>query len=115
MSDAVALVNPILWTEPFGLSVLEAGFRCTPVVSFTQGAMPEVIEEGVTGFLVDGWRAMAEAIPKTATLSRERVHESAVARFSVDCMVDRYAELYRRVRLSATDPLCRPLFYYLIG
>lgn len=64
--------------------------------------MPEVIEEGVTGFLVHGARALAEAIHKAAALSRRRVRESAVARFSVDRMVERYEELYRRLRTSAT-------------
>jgi glycosyltransferase involved in cell wall biosynthesis len=71
-------------------------FSCgTPVVAFRAGALPEVVEEGETGFLVDSAEQMAEAIPEVDRLSRVRCRERAIQRFDAGRMVEDYLSLYR--------------------
>jgi glycosyltransferase involved in cell wall biosynthesis len=94
LSGATALLNPICWEEPFGLSVLESIFCGTPVISFARGAAPEVIDNGVTGFFATDAESMALAIPRVHALDRDLIRVQGVRRFSTDRMLDAYERLY---------------------
>lgn len=94
LAGAAALLHPIAFAEPFGLSVVEAMAAGTPVVAYPRGAMPELIEEGVTGFLVEDAAAAAQAVERAARLPREEVRRVAERRFSAERMVDDYLAVY---------------------
>jgi glycosyltransferase involved in cell wall biosynthesis len=94
LAEARALLFPIQWDEPFGLVVAEALASGTPVVAFARGAVSELVEDGVTGFVVDDVRAMTCAIGRLDAIDRAACRLDAAARFDVGTMVDRYEELY---------------------
>jgi len=94
LGSALALLHPIAFAEPFGLSVVEAMAAGTPVIAYPRGSMPEVVDEGVTGFLVDGVEAAAAAVSRIAGLSRGRCRAVAERRFSAARMVTDYVEVY---------------------
>lgn len=97
LGNATALVFPIDWPEPFGLVVIEAMAFGTPAIVWNQGAMPEIVDEGVTGFVVD---SVDDAVARTgdaARLDRTAVRSAFERRFSVDRMVDDYEAAYRRL------------------
>lgn len=104
LGGAAALLHPVGFDEPFGLAVVEAMACGTPVVAYPRGAMPEVVEEGVTGFLVDGVDAAVVAVRRCAELDRPAVRARAAARFSVDRMVTDYLAVYQRLLEGATPP-----------
>ena len=91
------LLHPIHFAEPFGLSVIEAMACGTPVVAYRRGSMPEVIEDGVTGFVVDDVAEAVDAVPRAAALDRTVVRRRARERFDVERMVDGYLEVYESV------------------
>ncbi len=95
LGRAAALLHLINFDEPFGLSVIEALACGTPVIAVNRGAMPELIDHGVTGFLVDDVAGAIDAIGRLGEIDRTACRSAAVARFSVDRMADRYLELYR--------------------
>ncbi|WP_131747606.1 glycosyltransferase family 4 protein [Frankia sp. Cppng1_Ct_nod] len=97
LGSAAALVHPVAFDEPFGLAVVEAMACGTPVVAYPRGAMPEVVDEGVTGFLVDGPAAAAEAVDLAAGLDRAGCRAVAQRRFSAARMVADYLAVYRRL------------------
>jgi glycosyltransferase involved in cell wall biosynthesis len=99
LGEAVALLNPITWPEPFGLNMVEALAAGTPVVAYASGASPEIVEHGANGFLVasDNEAALADALSEVASLSRATCRATAVERFSVERMVRDYVALYRRL------------------
>ena len=97
LGGAAALLHPIRFAEPFGLAVIEAMACGTPVVAYGRGAMPELIDEGVTGFLVQDVATAVAAVPRAAALDRAVVREVAERRFGVDRMVDDYLAVYRRL------------------
>jgi len=101
---AAVLLHPIAFAEPFGLSVVEAMMCGTPVVAYPRGALPEVVDEGVTGYLVDGVDAAAAAVESAVRLDRRRVRASTQRRFAADRMVDRYVRLYEEVVGGAVHP-----------
>ena len=94
LGAAHALLHPIAFAEPFGLSVVEAMATGTPVVAFALGSMPEVIDEGVTGFLVADIAGAAAAVTRVADLDRGTVRRVAESRYGADRMVDDYVEVY---------------------
>jgi glycosyltransferase involved in cell wall biosynthesis len=111
LGSAAALLHPIHFDEPFGLAVIEAMACGTPVVAYRRGSMSEVVDDGVTGFLVDpadGIRQAADAVERAAELDRDDVRSRARARFGVDRMVDAYLDLYHAV-LDAAHPRLNPL------
>ncbi len=97
LGSAAALLHPIHFAEPFGLSVVEAMATGTPVVAFRRGSMAEVIDDGVTGFAVEGVDAAVDAVPRAAALDRSVVRSTAAGRFGVDRMVDEYVAVYERL------------------
>jgi glycosyltransferase involved in cell wall biosynthesis len=97
LGKAAALLHPIAFAEPFGLSVVEAMACGTPVITFPLGAMPEIVDEGVTGFLVDGVASGATKVDAAAALDRGAIRRVAERRFGADRMVDDYLAIYRRL------------------
>lgn len=97
LRGAEALLNPIRWSEPFGLVMIEALVCGTPVLSFAEGAAPEIVEHGRTGFLCLDEDDMAARLRQVDTLDRSACRASAEARFSVDRMVAEHVALYRRI------------------
>ncbi|HXG21211.1 MAG TPA: glycosyltransferase family 4 protein [Methylomirabilota bacterium] len=92
-----AFLFPLQWEEPFGLAVLEAMVTGTPVITYRRGGMLELVEDGVTGFLVDNEDEMLAAIREVGTIDRRRCRERALARFSVERMVKAYEQLYYEI------------------
>lgn len=97
MGNAVALLHPISFEEPFGLSVAEAMICGTPVIAFKWGSMPELIEDGKTGFLVNDIHQAVQAIDKVSILERSYVSRYAISKFSREKMVDHYIEIYEKI------------------
>jgi glycosyltransferase involved in cell wall biosynthesis len=100
LRDSRALLAPIDWEEPFGLVLIEAMLSGCPVVAFARGSVPELIENGVTGFAVHTVEEMARAIRPGGPvdrLDRRRIRENAVQRFGRDRMVEEYERLYLEV------------------
>ncbi len=97
LGSAHALLHPIAFAEPFGLSVVESMACGTPVVAYRLGSMPEVVDEGVTGFLVDDATAAVAAVDAVGDLDRGRCHATAAARFSAERMVRDYLAVYEQV------------------
>jgi glycosyltransferase involved in cell wall biosynthesis len=97
LGDAAALLHPIGFDEPFGLSVVESMICGTPVIAYRRGSMAEIVDEGVTGFLVDGPEQAAAAVDAAVALDRAACRERAAARFSAERMVDDYLRVYERL------------------
>jgi glycosyltransferase involved in cell wall biosynthesis len=97
LGAASALLHPIAFPEPFGLSVVEAMACGTPVIAYPLGSMPEVIDEGVTGYLVADVAAAVAAVDKAVLLDRQAIRGVAERRFGAARMVDDYLKLYRRL------------------
>lgn len=95
LGSAHALLHLINFDEPFGLSVVEALASGTPVIASNRGSMPELIDHGVTGFLVNSVNEAVEAIGRIGEINRAACRAAVSARFTVDRMADRYLELYR--------------------
>jgi glycosyltransferase involved in cell wall biosynthesis len=94
LGNARALLFPIDWPEPFGLVMVEAMACGTPVIAFRSGSVPEIIDDGQSGFVVDTVDQAIEACRNAATLGRSRVRECFERRFCVERMVDDYLALY---------------------
>ena len=97
LAGADALLFPIEWDEPFGLVMVEALSSGTPVIGFRRASVPEVVDDGRTGFVVDDIDRMVEAIGRIADLDRRACRETAERRFTVTRMVDDVEAMYRDV------------------
>lgn len=106
LGGARALLFPIDWEEPFGLVMIESMLCGTPVIAFRRGSVPEVVEDGVTGFIVDDPAQMAAAIARAASLDRAAVRRRAEERWSAARMARQYLDVYtecaRRYRTART-------------
>jgi glycosyltransferase involved in cell wall biosynthesis len=97
LGGARALLHLIAFDEPFGLSVVESLAAGTPVIARPRGSMPELIRDGVTGYLVDDQDAAVEAVHALGELDRRDCREDALRRFTADRMVDEYEALFRSI------------------
>ena len=97
LGSARALLHLINFNEPFGLSVVEALACGTPVIACNRGSMSELIDDGITGFLVNGVDEAVEAIKRVGELDRAACRAAVSQRFTVDLMADRYLDLYRKI------------------
>jgi glycosyltransferase involved in cell wall biosynthesis len=103
LGNAFALLFPIDWPEPFGLVMIEAMACGTPVIAYDRGSVPEVMENGVTGFIVGEEDEAAEAVGRVWHLSRARCREVFEKRFTAGRMANDYINLYERMlRRGAT-------------
>jgi len=107
LGDAIALLFPIEWPEPFGLVMIEAMACGTPVIATGCGSVPEIVEDGVTGCIVSSESAAVAAIERAAGLNRFGVRREFERRFSSLGMANNYLRLYRRLAsgAAATDGL----------
>ena len=105
LSGAIALLTPIDWPEPFGLVMIEAMACGTPVIAFNRGSVPEVIDEGVTGFVVEDETSAVAAVSQLANLSREGVRQRFDERFTARRMATDYLEVYRELGEQAAPRL----------
>jgi glycosyltransferase involved in cell wall biosynthesis len=94
LGRAAALVFPIAWREPFGLVMIEAMACGTPVIAFNNGSVPEVLEDGVTGFIVDSEAEAIAAVARIGTLDRGRIRAEFERRFTAHHMARNYLNLY---------------------
>lgn len=94
LGDAAALLFPIDWPEPFGLVMIEAMACGTPVVAWNCGSVPEVIDDGVTGRIVDDLESAAAAVAEVIGYDRRRIRNTFEHRFSAIAMARRYEDLY---------------------
>ena len=97
LSNAYALLFPIDWPEPFGLVIIEAMACGTPVIAYCGGAVPEVMEEGHTGFIVEGLEDAVDAVRRVPELSRKRCREVFDHRFTAERMAHDYLQVYERL------------------
>jgi glycosyltransferase involved in cell wall biosynthesis len=97
LGGAYALLHPIRFEEPFGLSVVEAMFCGTPVIAFNRGAMPELIIDGKTGFLVNSIEEALEAVNNIKMINRNNCRNWATSKFSRLKMIEGYLEVYNKI------------------
>lgn len=97
LGRARALIFPIDWSEPFGLAMIEAMARGTPVIAYRSGSVPEVIDEGVTGFVVDDIESATAAVGRLDEIDRAGVRAAFERRFDVARMAHDYVDVYERL------------------
>jgi len=96
LGKATALLFPIDWPEPFGLVMIEAMSCGTPVIAFRGGSVAEIIDEGVTGFIVESVEEAMEALKKIPSMDRKEVHRGFLERFTARRMCEGYVKAYER-------------------
>ena len=101
IAGAAALLFPLVYPEPFGLVLVEAMACGTPVIAFPRGAVPEIVEDGVTGYTASRWEELAALVPAAAALDRAAIRRVAERRWDVARMVDEHEALYERVVAGA--------------
>ena len=97
LGNAYALLHPIHFNEPFGLSIVEAMACGTPVLAFNRGSMPEIIQNGVNGFIVSDAEEMAAKIAEVKKIPREACRQTVESRFSQEKMVKEYIGVYQEI------------------
>jgi glycosyltransferase involved in cell wall biosynthesis len=103
LGNAYALLFPIDWPEPFGLVMIEAMACGTPVIAYRGGAVPELVEPGRTGFIVEGMQDAVEAVRQVAQLSRKRCREVFEQRFTATRMAHDYVQQFERLIASKEE------------
>jgi glycosyltransferase involved in cell wall biosynthesis len=104
LGNALALLFPIDWAEPFGLVMIEANACGTPVIAWRNGSTPEVVRPGLNGVLVDSIAEAVAAVRQLDRLDRQAVRRDFEQRFSVTRQAEQYEQLYRRLIDVHTDP-----------
>jgi glycosyltransferase involved in cell wall biosynthesis len=105
LGNARALLFPIDWPEPFGLVMIEAMACGTPVIAFRRGSVPEIVDHGVSGFVVDSLDEAVGAVEQLGQVDRSRVRATFAARFTAERMAHDYLDLYRRLAGAGPHPL----------
>jgi glycosyltransferase involved in cell wall biosynthesis len=103
LGNAYARLSPIDWPEPFGLVMIEAMACATPVIAYRSGSVPEVIDDGVTGFIMEGLEDAVKAAQRISTLSRKRCRELFEQRFVASRMAEDYLAIYQRLIDATTE------------
>ncbi|MGH8058666.1 MAG: glycosyltransferase family 4 protein [Candidatus Entotheonellia bacterium] len=104
LGNAYALLFPIDWPEPFGLVMIEAMACGTPIIAYRQGSVPEVMEEGYTGFIVQSLEGAVQAVERVPTLNRRRCRQVFEERFSASRMAQDYLNIYRHLMTRKVEP-----------
>ena len=104
LGNARALLFPIDWPEPFGLAMIEAMACGTPVIAYRNGSVPEVIDDGVTGFLVESIEEAVSAVGRLAGISRRRCREVFEKRFTAGRMASDYVTVYEQL-MNQNEPI----------
>lgn len=104
LGDAAAVVCPYDWPEPFGIVLIEALACGTPVLAYRRGSIPEIIEDGITGFICEDLNEMAGAVERLPLIQRRRCREAFEERFTVQRMAEEYLALYERMAEVTTRP-----------
>jgi glycosyltransferase involved in cell wall biosynthesis len=107
LSGAKALLFPIDWSEPFGLVMIEAMACGTPVIAFNRGSVPEVIDQGVTGFICEDVQGAVGALHRLDELSRTEIRAQFERRFTAQTMAQNYVDSYTALLQSAKRPMLR--------
>jgi glycosyltransferase involved in cell wall biosynthesis len=97
LGESFALLNPIQWSEPFGLVMIEALATGTPVVATPRGSAPEIVDHGVTGYLCKDRQSMTKALLDATQLDRRACRAAACQRFDSRVMVNNHLELYKEL------------------
>ena len=97
LGNACALLHPIQFDEPFGLSVIEAMACGTPVIAFNRGSMPELVENGQNGFLVNNVAEAVETVARIIEIDREYCRRHVERHFTVDRMINEYIQVYEMI------------------
>jgi glycosyltransferase involved in cell wall biosynthesis len=105
LQDARVTLFPIDWEEPFGLVMIESMACGTPVIATNRGAVPEVIEDGRSGIIVESYRDMADALERADTLDPMACRQYVEERFSPERMVDDYVRAYREALVGVETPV----------
>ena len=106
LGNAAALLFPISWPEPFGLVMIEAMACATPVIAFNSGSVPEVLEDGLTGFVVDDLNGAVEALQQLGSLFRPSIRSRFEERFSATAMTREYLRIYKRLVATGDEQAC---------
>jgi glycosyltransferase involved in cell wall biosynthesis len=106
VGSSFAMLNPLQWAEPFGMVMIEALATGTPVVVTPLGSAPEIIDDGITGYLRSGRKALASALLDAAELDRAECRAAACRRFDSDIMVRKHVQLYTSV-INSEGPSLR--------
>src|SRR5262249_6455927 len=104
LGESAALVFPIDWPEPFGLVMIEAMACGTPVIAFRRGSIPEVLQDGVTGFVVDDVDQAVAAVDRLGEIDRAACRRAFVERFSAARMAKDYLAVYERLVTRRAPP-----------
>jgi glycosyltransferase involved in cell wall biosynthesis len=102
LGNAAALLFPIDWPEPFGLAMIEAMACGTPVIAWRNGSVPEIIEDGVTGFIASDEAAAVEAVARASKLDRGQIRQVFEQRFSADRMAEKYVKVFEGIMRPPT-------------
>jgi glycosyltransferase involved in cell wall biosynthesis len=97
MSKALCLLAPITWREPFGLAMIESMACGSPVIAYKRGSVPEIVEHGKTGFVVENERQMVRAVRKVGSIDRKVCREYIKKKFNVKQMVTGYEKIYQNI------------------
>ncbi len=95
LDNAYAFLFPIKWEEPFGIVMAEAMACGVPVIGFDRGSVPEVVKDGVTGFIVNDVSSMAKAVNMIDQIDRSEVRKDSIKRFSLDSISNQYISLFK--------------------
>jgi glycosyltransferase involved in cell wall biosynthesis len=109
LSNAAALLFPIDWPEPFGLVMIEAMACGTPVIAYRRGSVSEVVEDGVTGFIVDDEQGALQAINRLPELDRRRVRTEFERRFTARRMAEDHVRHYRMLAAKSAKQATRAI------